>query len=384
MALAEAAIAEYQGEFFLALLDLNLPDAPHGEVVDLVLSHSIPSVVFTATFNEEVREKILPKGVVDYILKDNTSSIEYVRALVRRLYCNRDIKVLTIDDSAMERKMLVFLLEQSQFQVFSAENGKQGLEVLKEHPDIKLIVTDYYMPEMDGFDLIRNVRKTHPRASLSIIGVSAKGTKSISAKFIKFGANDFIDKPFLKEEFFWRVNQNVEMIEQIERLERAANWDYLTGLPNRRHFFAKGAMIFAKMVQQDSSLSIAILDVDRFKSINDTYGHDIGDAVLKQIGEFLADQVDGDDIAARLGGEEFCILVSGVEEEQLMARMEEIRAGIENATFGTAEQVVSTTISIGVCAKRTETLGDMMAIADSMLYAAKEQGRNRVLLQAAG
>jgi len=381
MALAETAIAENDGEFFLALLDLNLPDAPSGEVVDAVLAHRIPSVVFTATFNDEVREEILPKGVVDYILKDNTSSIEYVVALVRRLFRNRDIKVLAVDDSAVERKMLTYLLEQSQFQVFTAENGKQGLQVLKEHPDIKLIVTDYYMPEMDGFDLIRNVRKTYSRAGLSIIGISAKGTQAISAKFIKFGANDFINKPFLKEEFFWRVNQNVEMIEQFERLERAANWDYLTGLPNRRQFFAKGARLFEAASKEESKLSVAILDVDRFKLINDTYGHDVGDAVLKQIGEFLGAQVSDNDIAARLGGEEFCLLVSDMSETQLKLYMERVRTGIETATFGTDEQKVSVTISIGVCVEISETLGEMMAIADTMLYQAKEQGRNRVLLQ---
>ncbi|HIJ85221.1 MAG TPA: response regulator, partial [Magnetococcales bacterium] len=207
-----------QENFFVALLDINLPDAPQGEVVDLVLGHGVPAIVFTGEFNDELRERMITKKVVDYILKENASSVTQVVSLVERLIRNQSIKVLVVDDSRSARLMVVDLLKIHRFNVLEAADGDQAMEVLVHNPDIRLVLTDYNMPGMDGFELTQQIRKTYDKSQIAVIGLSSYGNNILSARFLKRGANDFITKPFLAEEFFVRVTQNVEIIEYISAL----------------------------------------------------------------------------------------------------------------------------------------------------------------------
>ncbi len=178
------------------LLDLNLPDAQHGEIVDFVLGKDIPSIVFTAQFEEEIRAQMLNKKVIDYVLKDSPSTIGYLVSLVHRIKNNMHTKTLVVDDSKSSRKHLVDLLRLQKLQVFEAQSGVEALAMLEKYPDISLVVTDYHMDNMDGLALTHNIRKKFSHEDLAIIGVSSYGNNVISAKFIKHGANDFLNKPF--------------------------------------------------------------------------------------------------------------------------------------------------------------------------------------------
>ena len=215
---AENLLQDVESDFFVALLDLNLPDAPDGEIVDVVLGKKIPSIVFTAEFDAAVREKIWSKKIIDYVLKQSPQEVDYIIDLVGRIHRNQSIKVLVADDSETVRKEIKSLLEVHQYQVIQACDGIEGLEAIKAESDIKIVITDYEMPRMDGFQLTQKIRALYPKEALAIIGISAQNDHVLAAKFIKSGANDFIPKPFAAEEFYCRITQNIEAIENIERL----------------------------------------------------------------------------------------------------------------------------------------------------------------------
>ncbi len=368
------------GRFFLAILDLNLPDAPGGEIVDYILENNIPSIVFTSQFSDDTRELMIHKRVVDYVAKDDPSSIDYVITLVSRLDMNRNTQVLVVDDSATARTMTRNLLQLQQYQVIEAVNGVQALEMLKQYPDIRIVLTDYMMPQMDGFELTKTIRQKYSRNEIAVIGISAHDGNNLSAKFMKNGASDFITKPFLVEEFNCRVNQNVELISHIHALQEAVIRDFLTGLHNRRYFFDLGEKLFGAAVRERAPLAVAMLDIDHFKRINDTYGHELGDVTLKHLAALLQKFYRDVEIIARTGGEEFCLLLTGMSRLALISFFEHLRKQIESMTIDTGGTCISITVSIGVCCELQESLDAMVAKADEHLYKAKGDGRNRVSL----
>jgi DNA-binding response OmpR family regulator len=206
--------------FSLAILDLNLPDASSGKIVDLIRSKSMPAIVFTGESDDKVRELVWSKEIVDYVYKRGKQDVQYLVALIKRIHANRSIKILVVDDSTVFRTKICTLLELHLYQVVQAGDGIEALKKIQENPDIALVITDYEMPKMDGFALTQKIREKHDRNEIAIIGVSGRGDQGFSARFLKNGANDFIIKPFIAEEFYCRVAQNVENIENYRRLKQ--------------------------------------------------------------------------------------------------------------------------------------------------------------------
>jgi diguanylate cyclase (GGDEF)-like protein len=365
--------------FFVALLDLHLPDAPGGEIVDAVVSKNIPSIIFTAECSDKARKYIWSKrNVVDYVIKEGPSGVEYVISLIRRIALNRLIKVLVVDDSTVFRTLVCTLLRVHQYVVFEARGGREAIRIMDKYPDIKLIITDFDMPDMDGIQLTKKIRQRYNKEQVAIIGISAQEKKILSAHFIKNGANDFIHKPFLSEEFYCRVTQNIELLERIEKIKELSNKDYMTGLYNRRYFFELGRKLFKESEKQDYSIVIAMVDIDFFKQINDTYGHDAGDEVIKKVSLILKQRFRESDIVSRFGGEEFCILAMNMDPNHSFTLFEELRKMIEMSEICVGDKTIKTTVSIGVCAMPLSSLDEMIKQADLMLYKAKKSGRNRV------
>jgi diguanylate cyclase (GGDEF)-like protein len=231
---------------------------------------------------------------------------------------------------------------------------------------------------MDGIQLTKKIRRRYNKDQVAIIGISAQEKKILSAHFIKNGANDFIHKPFLSEEFYCRVTQNIELLERIEKIKELSNKDYMTGLYNRRYFFESGRKLFKKAEKQNYSIVIAMVDIDFFKQINDTYGHDAGDEVIKNVSGILKKRFRESDIVSRFGGEEFCILAMNMEPKHSFMLFEELRKMIEISEIRVGDKTIQTTVSIGVCATPLSSLDEMIKQADLMLYKAKKAGRNRV------
>lgn len=365
-------------EYLVALLDLTLPDAPNGEIVDYALQSGIPSIVFTGGFDNKKRNRFLSWNLVDYILKDSNSSVDVLLDTVSRIHKNRKVQTLVVDDSRAMREAVAKLLRIQLYQVHEASDGQEALSVLDAHPDIKLIVTDYDMPRVDGFELIRQVRDRYSKNELAIIGMSASGDPLLSARLIKTGANDFVPKPFQVEEFHCRVNHSIEMLENIALIRDLSYKDPLTRLHNRRYFFENAGKFIERAAEQGQGYCVAMLDIDFFKKVNDTYGHDAGDEVLKSVAGVTSEVFADDAIVCRFGGEEFCILMAHPPKEDAVARFEALRREVEALSVTVEGEVVKVTVSAGVCCE-PDKLETMLKLADSHLYAAKEGGRNRVV-----
>lgn len=365
-------------EFDLALCDIVLPDSQDGESVEYICDKKIPCIVFTSLFSEDLREHLFTKNIIDYVIKDTPASLDYLLNLVERLQLNGQVKVLVADDSRVSRRYVRQLLELYRFEVIEADGGVDALAAATSDPDIRMVITDYHMPDMDGVTLTRKIRAIRPRDDLAIIGFSAGGGNALSAQFLKNGANDYVIKPFLREEFLWRVTQNIQSLEMMQHLKDVATTDALTGMHNRRFFFESGATMFASAKRGQVDLTLAMMDIDFFKKVNDTYGHDAGDAVLKKVAAALKEECRGTDIVARLGGEEFAVLAVNLGKENVPAFIEKLRAAIESLHIIHNEIHIPITASFGVSQTAGESLDDMLKAADDMLYVAKDNGRNRV------
>lgn len=378
-AAAKDLIDQENDDYFLALLDMNLPDCKTGAVVDYALERDVPSVVFTAEFDNGIRESYLSAGVLDFILKDSPSSLRYLTGLTRRIRRNRDVHALVVDDSPTVRRMTSELLERYQLRVSQASDGAEALKVMEAAGDITLVLTDYEMPGMDGFELINRIRRKWDRDKVSVIGVSGSGGAPLSAKFIKYGANDFIHKPYLPEELYVRVSQNLDLLDDVRTLTEMATKDFLTGLYNRRTFFDMGSRLIGGAKRKNESFAVAMTDIDHFKSINDTYGHDIGDEVLKQVSAILSDHAGRTgDLVARLGGEEFSIVIRDTDRDKAFAFFDALRARIAAEPLPSSAGPIPVTMSVGVSGGRDASLEDALTTADQKLYAAKHGGRNNV------
>lgn len=367
--------------YFVACCDLNLPDAPHGEAIDLLAEAGIPTIAVTAAFGGEMRQRMIEKGVVDYVLKNSINAYTYVCDLVGFIRKNQLTKALIVDDDRITRKVLANILGRFRIQVLEATNGEEALRLAAQHKDLRLVIVDYRMEGMDGIRLTSALRQENGKDRLAIIGISSEENRLVSAEFLKNGANDFLAKPVSFEEVICRVNQNLEMLNLIEENRNAAYRDYLTGLPNRRSFFVDGPYRLTQARLADLRVAVAMLDIDHFKSINDTYGHDVGDEALCHVATML-NAAFPSPLIARLGGEEFGVLLTGTEADNAYALLDEFRATLDRMPLERAGTSIRITTSVGLAstvASSGDDLDTLLSRADAKLYEAKSGGRNRVV-----
>lgn len=371
-------LLQQKGKIDVILADLGLPDAPNGEIIDFLSKFKIPIVILTGSDNIDIEEKFRDKNIVDYIIKDGLSALTYASSIVKRIIHNKDIKILVVDDSKSFVNKTIDLLNRYKIIGLCAYDGEEAYKILKENSDIKIVLTDYLMPKMDGLELTKKIRRDYSKDELSIIVTSNDTSKKIPAKFLKYGANDFLYKGFSNEEFFARINSNIEVLELFDEIKNKANKDYLTGLYNRRYLFDVGNKIYEDCKLNGKIFAIAIIDVDNFKNINDIYGHDIGDIALKEVSKILNEEILSNALISRLGGEEFCICFYNRTEKQIDELLENIRERFENNIIVYDNKEINYTISIGYSFDFGKNMDNMINNADRYLYFAKNEGRNRV------
>lgn len=378
--LSEAKLFLKMYKYFITLLDINLPDAPNGEIVDYILKTGNRAIVLSANIDKEFRQTILKKNILDYVNKGGVNDINYIINTITRLQKNENHTVLVVDDSMVFRKQMQNILENMFFKVISVAHGEEALNILNSRTDINLVLTDYHMPVMDGLELTYEIRKEHSKNDLAILAVSSNKDNEVNALFLKTGANDFITKPFSKEEFSCRINNTIEALENIQILTNHANRDYLTGLYNRRYFFDTMSEYKDEIADGGEKFAVAMIDIDHFKQINDTYGHEIGDKIIVALSEILRTSTSHRDIVARFGGEEFCIVLKNINRYSALDIFERIRQEIEHFSFSIdKDKFVKFTISIGAVVHAGEELEETINNADMMLYKAKNSGRNQVV-----
>ena len=209
--------------FFVAVTDLNLPDSPHCEALDYALEIDLPTIVFTGKFDFNTRKSILKKNVLDYVIKDTDRAFDEIVMAVGRIISNRDFRILVVDDTKTQRSILSSMLRAQKFEIVEAASGQEALEAIEANPDISLVLTDYHMGDMDGYQLTRKLRRKYSDDVLRIIGISNSNDPELSASFLKAGASDFLYRPFVQEEFQCRIAQNIGILVKMEALKKAAS-----------------------------------------------------------------------------------------------------------------------------------------------------------------
>lgn len=380
--LAEAqAFLTKAKDYFITLLDLNLPDAPNGEVVDFVASKGLPIIVLTGSMDDKTRETFMDKDIVDYVYKGNMSDVNYIFHMIDRLKNNKQYKVMVVEDVMQTRNDVKKILQNLQFQVFTAAHGEEAMNYFADNPDIKLVVSDYGMPVKDGLAVLKELREQKDKNELGVIMMTSANENVSGAVFLKNGANDFIAKPFLKEELICRVNNTIENMENINKIANFANKDFLTGLFNRRYFYDDMQGYLASLEENPMPYAVAVIDVDELKNINDKYGQDSGDKILKLLAKKLIDDTKSSDIAARFGGGEFCVLLKNVSQEDAVKFFVGLRAAIAANPINIKNESVKISVSIGVTFGKSDySVDEILELADEALYRAKENGKNRVEL----
>jgi len=380
--LGEAKLFLKMYTYFITLLDINLPDAPNGEIVDYTLKKGNHAIVLSANIDKDFRQKMLQKNIIDYVNKGGINDINYIIQTISRLQKNQNHTVLVVDDSMVFRKQMQNILENMFFKVITVAHGEEALGILHTKNNITLVMTDYHMPVMDGLELTYEIRQEHSKNDLAILAVSSNKDNEVNAIFLKTGANDFITKPFSKEEFSCRVNNTIEALENIQIVTNHANRDFLTGLYNRRYFFDSMRDYEDELHESGEKFAIAMIDIDNFKKINDTHGHDIGDKVIVALSEILRTSTSHRDIVSRFGGEEFCIVLKNINRYSALDIFERIRQEIERFSFTLdKDNYIKFTISIGAAMSSEESLDDIINHADMMLYKAKNEGKNQVIFE---
>jgi len=371
-------------KYFISILDLSLPDAPNGEIVQYALKKEQHVIIVSANLDKETRQTLLKKNIIDYINKQSIHDVNYIDYLVSsidRLMKNQKHEVLVVDDSLVMRKQIQSMLENLFFKVITVAHGEEALGMLKAKPNISLVLTDYNMPVMNGLELTIEIRKEFSKDELCILALSANEEDEVSSLFLKNGANDFIKKPFSKEEFSCRINNSIEALENIQMVMNYANRDFLTGLYNRRYFYNAMEEYIESARETSEKFAIAMIDIDHFKKVNDTYGHEVGDKAIVSLADILRSSTNPNDVVSRFGGEEFCVVLKNINNKSAKDILERIRKTVESFHLSLPnKESLNFTISIGATIHDyDDSLDDTIGQADMMLYKAKNDGRNQLI-----
>ncbi len=366
-------------DFSIALVDIHLPDVNDLSLIDFLLENQIPSIVMSASFDDTIYDIVKEKNIIDFVLKDSLQSLSYIVSLTKRLLLNKNKTVLIVDDSRSSLHYIDNFLKKFMYKTILETNPQNAIKSVK-NKDIQLVVTDYYMPELTGVELIKHLRKHYYKEKLGIMGISSDEKSAVH--FLKYGANDFIKKPFIKEEFLHRINNLAQQQDDIFTLNNIVNTDFLTKIYNRKYFFEEGHRYYRSAKVQNKDFTVGMLDIDNFKSVNDTYGHDVGDLAIQSIANTLRAKTKGDDIVARFGGEEFIVLLKDIPFDASKKIFDSIRKDIEeNKIYMDDEKYIQITVSVGITNNYENSLDDMIKTADNRLYTAKENGKNQVVYE---
>lgn len=300
------------------------------------------------------------------------------------------MKILVADDDAISRTVLQHLLIRWGHEPVSACDGVEALQIMRGEDPPKLLLLDWEMPKMDGLEVCRELRGMKTDEPPYIIFVTAKDSTSEIVRALEYGGSDFVKKPFNKDELGARIRVGVrnielqsELIQARREMEYFAMYDALTGVYNRRAIMDILPREINRAERNHQCLAVALADLDHFKSVNDRYGHAVGDRVLVESVKTLQSCVRLSDVIGRWGGEEFILLAAVdkrfLETGELPQLFERIRSAIESQRVPHEGESITLTTSIGVtCASTGAPIEAILHAADVALYQAKNEGRNRI------
>ena len=291
--------------------------------------------------------------------------------------------ILIVDDEKSNLTVLTNMLGQ-EYIIYTAKDGQDAInKALNLSPD--LILLDTIMPEMDGYEVLTKLKNTEETRNIPVIIIIGLYSSEDEEKGLLLNAMDFISKPFHPPIVRLRIRNQIQIVNQLRTIEHLSMIDQLTNIPNRRNFDSRLKMEWSRAIREKTSISLFMIDVDKFKVYNDTYGHQQGDVALLTVSNIYTRTLRRPgDFVARWGGEEFAVLLPVSDADGALLVAEQMRANVENTAIPCSDGgVTKVTISIGVNTElpnNGSSLDGFISGADRALYAAKENGRNKVCL----
>jgi two-component system cell cycle response regulator len=300
------------------------------------------------------------------------------------------LSVLVVDDSPFSRKLLEQALSGDSYSLLFAENGNGALQLFKERRPA-IVITDWMLPDCSGPELCQRIRADSSDSYTYIILLTSMTEKEDIVKGLSSGADDYLTKPFDRGELLARIGVGRRIIvlhREIDAknklLEEMAHTDSLTGLPNRRAIEEWANRQLRGAARHGYPLWVVHADLDSFKIINDSYGHEAGDQVLKEFATILKENIRASDISGRTGGDEFILVLTHVQEDQIQLTVERLRERFALKKFVFGGQSISVTASFGACGfqgKKPPEFSSLVRQADQALYCAKRAGRNQIKIE---
>ena len=354
-------------KYDLILCDFILLDSLNGSYIEDILKQNDKVIVITQCEQEFINSNIKNK-VIDFILKEEFLISNYLINLIKSIQRNKNINVLIVDDDKFVLKIEENILKKVNLNVLKAKNGEEALKCISDN-NIDLVLTDLNMPKMDGEKLLIKIRKLKTMDELPVVVISSNKEHFQISKLLKLGANDYLTKPFFKEELILRVNNLLNITNNIKNIKTQMFIDSLTKVYNRLFLEKRLENIFHIY----KTKSVAMLDIDFFKKINDTYGHQVGDEILKHFANTIKNSIRKSDYIIRYGGEEFLLFLPNAIKAEAKLVLYKIRKNLKSY------KDINFTFSAGI-SNEGDKLAEMIKIADERLYQAKREGRNRVII----
>jgi diguanylate cyclase (GGDEF)-like protein len=300
------------------------------------------------------------------------------------------VKILVAEDESVTRSGIVALLKKWGYEAVETDNGLAAWQALQESDAPRLAVVDWMMPGMDGVQLCRTVRQFMPEPYTYILLLTARNAREDVIKGLDAGADDYVTKPFDVHELQVRLRAGTRILELQDELIAAretcrqqATHDVLTGAFNRRTVLEGLQRELSRAQRDRTPVGVILVDLDHFKLINDTYGHPIGDLVLREAVCRLQRELRSHDLLGRYGGEEFLIVLPGCPVAETVTVAERLRQHLADEPIKLSNKQIFVTGSFGVASSTAdgETADALIQTADASLYRAKHEGRNRVVCQ---
>lgn len=303
------------------------------------------------------------------------------------------MRILIADDEPVSLRMLQSMLTKWGYDVVAAEDGDAAWETLKSSDAPRMALLDWMMPGQNGVDICRALRKLRPEPYTYLLLLTAKDAKDSIVEGLESGADDYLTKPCNPPELKARIRVGLRVLDLEDNLVQGreamryrAMHDALTGVWNRGTILETLEREVGRSRRERLSLGVLIADLDHFKSVNDTYGHSVGDAVLKEVTKRMQASVRPYDAVGRYGGEEFLVLLPGCASSETHEKAERLRQSISQQPVLTPAGELKITMSVGgaaTCDWPDDTADQLLQITDLALYRAKHEGRDRTVMAGA-
>ncbi len=391
----EQAIQALDKEVFnLICVAMELTDMSGIELCERIrriddTSCNLPVVMITSEEDKSTLVDALKAGATQVFKKTDINNFSTFLHQFAWNYSQRSAltaEILYVEDSPAGAARVCALLQNLGMKVDHFTTAEDACDAF-EHKDYDLILTDIFLEgEMTGFQLVQKFRMDPENASIPILAVSGIKDDSRRIELLRSGANDYVAKPVLDEELMARVQNLVrtkQLVDQVNEhkryLQEIAMKDQLTGLYNRHFLMEVGPKKVQEALRHKNALSLLVVDLDKFKLINDNHGHSVGDEVLEAVGRLLTSVSRKEDVAARFGGEEFVLILSHCDAENAEAKAEEIRKAV--LELKPAGLDISASFGVATCSlDSSETMASLFTRADEAVYKSKENGRNQVTI----